>query len=60
MGKKRVSLTLEEQLVERIDAEAESLDINRSQTVEKISDEYFKGKGLNTAVILCGDPGTRH
>ncbi|QKQ98979.1 ribbon-helix-helix protein, CopG family [Candidatus Nanohaloarchaea archaeon] len=56
MGKKRISLTLDEDLVEKIDAEAESLDINRSQTVEKIAEEYFKGKGLNTAVILCGDP----
>lgn len=56
MGKKRISLTLDENLVEKIDAEAESRDINRSQTVEKITEEYFKGKGLNTALILCGDP----
>lgn len=54
MGKKRVSLTLEEGLVEKIDREADNRDINRSQTVEKIIDSYFRGQGLETAVILCG------
>lgn len=55
MGKKRVSLTLEEDLVEKIDAEADKKNINRSQNVEKIIDSYFKGQGLETAVVLCGD-----
>lgn len=55
MGKKRVSLTLEEGLVDKIDAEADNRDINRSQTVEKIVESYFKGQGLEIAVILCGD-----
>ena len=55
MGKKRVSLTLEEDLVEKIDEEADSQEINRSQTVEDIIYDYFRGKGLETAVILCGD-----
>ena len=55
MGKKRVSLTLEEDLVEKIDEEADSQEINRSQTVEDIICDYFRGKGLETAVILCGD-----
>lgn len=55
MGKKRVSLTLEEDLVEKIDVEADNREINRSQTVENIVDSYFKGQGLETAVVLCGD-----
>ena len=56
MGKKRVSLTLEEDLVKKIDEEADNQEINRSQTVEDIICDYFRGKGLETAVILCGDP----
>ncbi|MFB6145780.1 MAG: sugar phosphate nucleotidyltransferase [Candidatus Nanohaloarchaea archaeon] len=56
MPKKRVSLTLEENIVERIDSEADRKDVNRSQMVENIVDGYFKQKGLETAVILCGDP----
>lgn len=56
MSKKRVSLTLEESLVERLDIEAERKELNRSQTVEKILSEHFDSQGLDTAVILCGDP----
>lgn len=56
MSKKRVSLTLDESLVDRVDAEAESEDINRSQLVENIIQGYFKQQGIDTAVILCGDP----
>lgn len=56
MSKKRVSLTLDKSLVERIDAEAESKELNRSQTVENIIEGYFKQQGIDTAVILCGDP----
>lgn len=56
MSKKRVSLTLNESLVERVDAEAEAKDLNRSQLVEKIVQSHFKQQGIDTAVILCGDP----
>ncbi|WEL20062.1 sugar phosphate nucleotidyltransferase [Candidatus Nanohalococcus occultus] len=56
MSKKRVSLTLEESLVDRLDAEAERKSHNRSQTVEEILSKYFDAQGLDTAVILCGDP----
>lgn len=56
MPKKRVSLTLDEELVSKIDKEADNYEINRSQMVEKLADDYFQAKGLDTAVILCGDP----
>lgn len=56
MSKKRVSLTVDESLVDRVDAEAEAKDVNRSQLVEDIIQGYFKQQGIDTAVILCGDP----
>ncbi len=56
MPKKRVSLTLEEGLVERIDAEAERKDFNRSQMVEEITESFFRQKGIDTAIVFCGDP----
>lgn len=56
MPKKRVSLTLEEETVSRVDTEAENRNINRSQLVGEIVESYFKRKGVNTAVVLCGDP----
>lgn len=59
MSKKRVSLTLDEALVQRVDAEADSNDLNRSQLVEQIINDYFEQQGIETAVILCGDPELR-
>lgn len=56
MSKKRVSLTLEESLVERLDDESDREDLNRSQMVEEILSRHFDSQGLDTAVILCGDP----
>lgn len=56
MSKKRVSLTLDESLVDRVDAEAEVKDLNRSQLVENIIEGHFRQQGIETAVILCGDP----
>lgn len=56
MGKNRVSLTLEEGLVEKVDREADQRELNRSQTVEEILQDYFESKGVDTAVVLCGDP----
>jgi mannose-1-phosphate guanylyltransferase len=56
MPKKRVSLTLEESLVEKIDVEADDNSVNRSQQVEEILKDYLEGRGIDTAVVLCGDP----
>ncbi|MDY6774216.1 MAG: sugar phosphate nucleotidyltransferase, partial [Candidatus Nanohaloarchaea archaeon] len=55
MAKKRVSLTLEEEAVERLDREAERENLNRSKMVGEILEEYFSERAINTAVILCGD-----
>ncbi len=59
MPKKRVSLTLEEELVEKIDEEASGKGLNRSQMVEDLVDGYFRGKSVDTAVVLCGDEENR-
>lgn len=56
MAKKRVSLTLEEKLVERIDTEADRKGFNRSQMVEELVESFFRQKGIDTAVVFCGDP----
>jgi NDP-sugar pyrophosphorylase family protein len=56
MAKQRVSLTLDESLVDRIDSEAERRDVNRSQMVEEIVDSHFKQRGIETAAVFCGDP----
>lgn len=56
MTKKRVSLTLPEEIVERVDVEADEKDLNRSEMVEEALDAYFAQRGLETAVVLCGDP----
>ncbi|MFB6208908.1 MAG: sugar phosphate nucleotidyltransferase [Candidatus Nanohaloarchaea archaeon] len=55
MAKKRVSVTLEENLVDKIDSEAERRKLNRSRMLEKIVDQHFSQEGLDTAVVLCGD-----
>lgn len=54
MSKKRVSLTLEDRLVEKIDREAERRRMNRSQTVEEILEDYLRNRDIETAAILCG------
>lgn len=59
MPKKRVSLTLEERLVERIDAEADDRGVNRSQLVEKLVEDYFSRKGVDVGVVFCGDRENR-
>lgn len=59
MSKKRVSLTLEERLVDKIDDEASKKGLNRSQTVEEIARKYFESRSIETAVVLCGDPEAR-
>jgi mannose-1-phosphate guanylyltransferase len=42
--------------VDRIDAEAERRGMNRSNTVERIAEDYFDRQGLSVAAVLCGDP----
>lgn len=55
MTKQRVSLTLDEDLVEKVDLEADKKDFNRSQMVDSVLQEYFQREGIETAVVLCGD-----
>lgn len=55
MPKSRISLTIEDGLLERIDKEADERSQNRSQLVEDIVRQYFKRKVISTAVVLCGD-----
>lgn len=55
MGKKRVSLTVEEEVLDGVDSEADRKGSNRSETVERILENYFDRKGLRAAAILCGD-----
>ena len=54
MSKERVSLTVDETLLKRVDAEADHRSMNRSQMVESIIQEYIRGQTIDTAVILCG------
>ncbi|MFB6245604.1 MAG: sugar phosphate nucleotidyltransferase [Candidatus Nanohaloarchaea archaeon] len=56
MSKKRVSLTLEESLVDRLDEESRRKGLNRSRMVGDILEKHFDSRGLDTAVVLCGDP----
>lgn len=56
MAKKRVSLTVEESLVDKLDSEADRKGLNRSQMVEEVVESYFQRRGIDTAVILCGGP----
>ncbi len=48
-------MTLEEKLVEKIDNKAKRADVNRSQMMEDIVESYFQQKGVDTAVVFCGD-----
>lgn len=56
MAKKRVSLTLDEDLIEKIDEETNRRDLNRSEFVGGLAEEYFESRKVETAVVLCGDP----
>jgi NDP-sugar pyrophosphorylase family protein len=56
MGKKRVSVTLSERLVDHIDAETNRSDLNRSQLIEQILDNYMDELRIKTAVVFCGGP----
>lgn len=54
MSKKRVSLTLDNVLVDRIDSEAEYRSMNRSQMVEEIIQNYVREQEIDTAAVFCG------
>ena len=54
MSKKRVSLTIDEGLLKRVDAEAEHKTLNRSQMFEEIIKSYVHSQEIDTAVIFCG------
>ncbi|MFB6100179.1 MAG: sugar phosphate nucleotidyltransferase [Candidatus Nanohalobium sp.] len=56
MAKKRISLTLNEELVEKVDEEAEEKGVNRSRMVEDIIESYLSERKISTAVVFCGDP----
>lgn len=59
MSKQRISLTLEEELLEKVDAEADRKSLNRSQMMENIVQEYLSSQGLDTAVVFCGGQEAR-
>ncbi len=54
MSKSRVSLTVDEDLLKRIDAEADRSGLNRSQMFEDIVKNYIHGQKIDTAVVFCG------
>ncbi len=56
MAKQSISITLSEDLVERIDSEARKKDVNRSQMIEEMIRGHMQSQGLDTAVVFCGDP----
>lgn len=56
MPKKRVSLTLSENLVDEIDDEADREELNRSELVEDILRSYLESMSIESAVVFCGSP----
>lgn len=54
MSKNRVSLTIDEGLLKRLDAEAEHKDLNRSQMFEEVVRSYVHSQEIDTAVVFCG------
>lgn len=59
MSKKRVSLTLDEDLVSKVNDEASGNDLNRSQQVEFILENYFSSRSITDAVVFCGGEDAR-
>ena len=55
MGKKRVSLTIDEDTVESLAERAQMKDLNRSEMVGEILEDYMSQEEIRTAVILAGD-----
>nr|EGQ40395.1 MAG: nucleoside-diphosphate-sugar pyrophosphorylase [Candidatus Nanosalinarum sp. J07AB56] len=55
MAKRRVSLTLEESLVNRLDDRADREGNNRSETVSTMLREQLGERQVSEAVVFCGD-----
>lgn len=55
MAKQRISLTLDEQLVQQLDREVDDgAYTNRSQAVESLLKDSLQPRMIETAVVLCG------
>lgn len=55
MSKKRISLTLDENLVNHIDRKVEAgRYANRSQAIEQFLEEQLSQEDVSTAIVLCG------
>ena len=60
MTKKRVTITIKKDLLEKLDNFIDGDDIrNRSHAVEHIISKSFEKNGIDTAVIMAGGEGTR-
>ena len=59
MSKKRVSLTVDEDLLKRVDAEADHKGLNRSQMFEEIVQDYVHSQEIDTAMVFCGGEDLR-
>lgn len=59
MSKKRVSLTVDEDLLKRVDAEADHKGLNRSQMFEEIVQDYVHSQEIDTAIVFCGGEDLR-
>ncbi|MBU0898682.1 MAG: NTP transferase domain-containing protein [Nanoarchaeota archaeon] len=58
--KERVTLTLDKDLIEKIDNRVDGINIrNRSHAIELYLTRHFKEDRIKTAVVLCGGKGTR-
>jgi len=55
VAKQRVSLTLEEGLVDRVDNRADRRDANRSETVSMMLREHLGTRKVSEAAVFCGD-----
>ncbi|MCK4968840.1 MAG: hypothetical protein KAS12_07330 [Candidatus Aenigmarchaeota archaeon] len=59
--KHRISLTLDEEIVKRIDDITDGVEMkNRSDAIEKILKTHFKNQKLKQAIILCGGRGIKN
>lgn len=59
MSKTRVSLTVNQELLQRMDAEADHKGLNRSQMFEEVVRNYINGQEVDTAVVFCGGEDMR-
>lgn len=55
MAKQRVSLTLDEGLVDRVDDRADRRDTSRSETVSIMLREHLDTRKVSEAAVFCGD-----